>query len=220
MYFSELSEDNIDMEVVLGDDSVAREANVWTLTFDKGHKHPLKVSDVLYVPRMKKNMRFISTLEDRRYDVLFRRGQVLIYLRGTRASSARVISVHHAKVYKFSFQPLMALSSSTENKIHNRSSSSEVCEIWHHKTGHMYHGALSTLQEITTGVLDFSSDHFDVCKGCATGMFARSPFPGSDKKVTGILDLIHTYVSGQNYYLSLSVYEYYALFIDDHSRKT
>ena len=141
-----------------------------------------------------------------------------LYPRGTPA--AREIGVRHAKVYKFSFQPLMALSSSTRDRTDNRSSSSELCEIWHRRMGHMYHGALSTLREITTGVLDFSFDHLDVCRGCAMGKFTRSLFPSSDSRVTAILDFIHTDVSGRMSHVSLSGYEYYVLFIDDHSRKT
>ena len=84
----------------------------------------------------------------------------------------------------------------------------------------MYHGALKTLQEITTGVLDFSTDHIDTCRGCVMGKFAKSPFPSSDSRATGILDLIHSDVSGQMSHVSLSGFEYYVLFIDDHSRRT
>eukprot|EP00253_Pinus_taeda_P028205 PITA_28205 len=70
-YFSELSKGDTDMEVVLGDDSVVRAIGVGTLTFDSGPKPPLKVSDVLYVPGIKKNLISVSALEDRGYDVLF-----------------------------------------------------------------------------------------------------------------------------------------------------
>ena len=124
-YFSELSEGDTDMEVVLGDESIVRAVGVGTLTFDRGSKPPLKVSDVLYVPRMK-NLISVSTFEDRGYDVFFRRWQMLIYPRGTPTSSAREISVCHAKVYKYSFHPLMTLSSSTGDRTDYRSSSSEV----------------------------------------------------------------------------------------------
>eukprot|EP00253_Pinus_taeda_P035422 PITA_35422 len=41
-YFSELSEDDTDMEVVLGDDNMVRVVGVGTLTFDRGPKPPLK----------------------------------------------------------------------------------------------------------------------------------------------------------------------------------
>lgn len=85
-YFCKLLEDDTDMEVVLGDDNMVRADGVGTLTFDRGPKPTLKVSDVLYVPRMKKNLISILALEDRGYDVFFRRGQVLIYPRGTPTS--------------------------------------------------------------------------------------------------------------------------------------
>ena len=52
------------------------------------------------------------------------------------------------------------------------------------------------------------------------GKFAKSPFPSSDSRATGILDLIHSDVSGRMSHVSLSGYEYYVLFIDDHSRRT
>ena len=52
------------------------------------------------------------------------------------------------------------------------------------------------------------------------GKFAKSPFPSSDNRSTEILDLIHTDVSGRMSHVSFSGYEYYVLFIDDHSRKT
>ena len=80
--------------------------------------------------------------------------------------------------------------------------------------------SLRTLQEITTRMPDFSTDHFDTCRGCATGKFAKSPFPSSDSRATGILDLIHSDVSDRMSHVSLSGYEYYVLFVDDHSRRT
>ena len=97
-YFSELSESGTDIEVVLGDDRVVRAVSVGKLTFQRESKPPLKVSDVLYVPGMRKNLISVSALEDRGYEILFKGGQVLIYPRGTPAESARVIGVRHAKV--------------------------------------------------------------------------------------------------------------------------
>eukprot|EP00253_Pinus_taeda_P015445 PITA_15445 len=202
---STLVQDNLQT----GQRKVVRAVGVGTLTFQRESKPPLKVSDVLYVPGMRKNLISVSALEDRGYKVLFRGGQMLMYLRGTPADSARVIGVSHVKVYKFAFQSLLASSSSTDN----RASSSELCEIWHRRMGHMYHGALRTLQEITTGVPDFSTDYFDTCRGCAMGKFAKSPFPSRDNRETGILDLIHSDVSGWMSHVSLSGYEYYVLFM-------
>eukprot|EP00253_Pinus_taeda_P027997 PITA_27997 len=182
-YFSEISESETDVEVVLGDDKVVRAVGVGTLTFQRESKPPLKVTKVLYVPRMRKNLISVSALEDRGYEVLFRGGRVLMYPRGAPAESPRVIGVRHAKVYRFAFQPLLALSSSTDS----RASSSEQCEIWHRRMGHMYHGSLRTLREITTGMPDFSTDHFDTCRGCAMGKFAKSLFPAVTAERLGYL---------------------------------
>ena len=79
----------------------------------------------------------------------------------------------------------------------------------------MYPGALRTLREITTGMPDFSTDHFDTCRGCAMGKFAKSPFPSSDSRAIGILDLIHSDVSSRMSHVSLSGYGtmFYSLMI-------
>jgi hypothetical protein len=52
------------------------------------------------------------------------------------------------------------------------------------------------------------------------GKYAKAPFPASDNRSAGILDLIHSDVSGRMSSPSLSGYLYYVLFIDDYSRKT
>eukprot|EP00253_Pinus_taeda_P016481 PITA_16481 len=90
-YFFELSKSGTDIEVALGGDRVVRAVGVGTLTFQRESKPPLKVTNVFYVPGMRKNLISVSALEDRGYEVLFRGGQVLMYPRGIPADSARVI---------------------------------------------------------------------------------------------------------------------------------
>ena len=55
-YFSEFLESGTDIEVVLGDNKVVRAVGVRTLTFDREPTPLLKVSNVLYVPEMRKNL--------------------------------------------------------------------------------------------------------------------------------------------------------------------
>jgi hypothetical protein len=47
-----------------------------------------------------------------------------------------------------------------------------------------------------TEVPDFSSEHHELCKGCALGKYTKTAFPSSDSRAAGILDLIHSYVCG------------------------
>jgi hypothetical protein len=210
--FSELTERTLETDVVLGDDRTVSAAGVGTVIFQRESLPPLKLCDVLYVPGLTWNLVSVSTIEDRGYEVVFRGGQVLLYPKGGNIASARVIEVRQEKLYRLLFQAVGTLTCST--------SSRDLCEIWHRRMGHLHHGALRILRDITTGLPDFSIEQYDVCRGCAMGKYAKAPFPASDSRSAGILDLIHSNVSRRMSSPSLSGYLYYVLFIDDYSRKT
>jgi hypothetical protein len=76
------------------------------------------------------------------------------------------------------------------------------------------------LREIVTGLLEFSIEQQGVCRGCALGKNSKDSFPSSKSRSKGILDLIHSYVSGSMSVASLQGSSYYVTFIDDFSRKT
>ena len=59
-----------------------------------------------------------------------------------------------------------------------------------------------------------------MCKGCAQGKNTKNPYPSSNSKEKGILDIVHSYVCGKMQTTSLRKYVYYASFIDDYSHKT
>jgi hypothetical protein len=85
----------------------------------------------------------ISTIEEKGYEVLLCDGQVLLFPRGSSITSAKVIGTRHERLYKFLFQPVRAL-------IHTTSSSSDLCELWHRRMAHLYHGDLRVLREMVT----------------------------------------------------------------------
>jgi transposase InsO family protein len=59
-----------------------------------------------------------------------------------------------------------------------------------------------------------------LCNGCAQGKNIKNPFPKSNSKEKGVLDLIHSDVCGPITSNSISGYVYYVSFIDDYSHKT
>ena len=146
------------------------------------------MTEALYVLGLKKNLISVSTIEERGFEVVFKDGQVLIYPNGGSIISAKVIGVSHGKLYRFLFQGAGELISSVSGSTHSGTSSRELCELWHMMMAHLHHGALRILRKITTGVLDFSIEHYDVCRGCAMGKYAKSPFPARDNRAAGILD--------------------------------
>jgi transposase InsO family protein len=70
------------------------------------------------------------------------------------------------------------------------------------------------------GLPEIQVFHDGVCKGYAQGKNVKKPFPSSDSKAKGVLDLINADVCGPLSATSLSEYVYYVSFIDDFSRKT
>jgi transposase InsO family protein len=138
---------------------------------------------------------------------------VLLFPRGSRITLAKVIGTRNERLYKFLFQPVRAL-------IHTTSRNNDLCELWHRRMAHFHHGALRVLREMVIGVPDFSSEHHDLCKGCALGKYTNISFSSSDSRAARILDLIYLDVCGPMSSASLTSSLYYVVFIDDFSRKS
>jgi hypothetical protein len=90
-HFSNLTEIE-DLEVVLGDDSVVKAVGSGTISFQRESQPPMLVRDVLHVPSLK-NLISISTIEDRRYELVFRYGQEFLYPKGSNITSTKVIGI-------------------------------------------------------------------------------------------------------------------------------
>ena len=101
--------------------------------------------------------------------------------------------------------------------VHETTSSSE---LWHRRLANINYKALPYVSKVVTGLPDLKIEHEGTCKGCAQGKNIKNPFPKSDKKSKGTLELIHSVVCSPMPSISLSGYEYYITFIDVYSRKT
>jgi hypothetical protein len=69
--------ENSQLHVELSDNTKYAVKGVGTTSFQLKSRKILKMSEVLYVPGLKKNLLSISTMEDRGYAVEFVDGQVL-----------------------------------------------------------------------------------------------------------------------------------------------
>ena len=66
---------------------------VGTSTFQLDSNIPLQLSEVLYVLGMKRNLVFVSALEDKGYKVTFSEGKFLAWHKNSHMNSSRVIGV-------------------------------------------------------------------------------------------------------------------------------
>ena len=87
--FTQFSDRRINLEIELGDESIVRAVGIGTVSFQTESLPPLAISEVLYVPSLRKNLISVSTIEDKGYEVTFRGGQVIILPRGARLSQAK-----------------------------------------------------------------------------------------------------------------------------------
>ena len=85
---------------------------------------------------------------------------------------------------------------------------------------HIKYKALPHVRKVVTCLTYLRIDHKGICKGSAKGKNIKNPFPKSETKTKGTLELIHLDACGPIPSTSLSGYEYYVTFIDDYSRKT
>jgi hypothetical protein len=94
------------------------------------------------------------------------------------------------------------------------------CELWHKRLAHLHYKELPIMSKMVIGLPEIQVDQEGICKGCAEGKIVKNPFPSSESKATGVLDIIRLDICRPMYTSSSNGYVYYVSFIDDFSRKT
>ena len=73
--FSILEGKDLQMHMEIGDDGRYSTTGVGTVIFQRDSSKSVILKDVMYVPRLKKNLVFVAMLEYRGYDVIFSEGK-------------------------------------------------------------------------------------------------------------------------------------------------
>jgi hypothetical protein len=180
-HLTDLVEKETNLHVVLGDNARYIVKGVGTSTFQLDSDLPLQLSEILYVPGMKRNLVSISALEDKGYKVTFLEGKVLAWHKDSHMNSARVIGVRENNLYMLTIRLVQAL-------LHDTIS---LSELWHRRLAHIHYRALPALGKMVTGLPEIKVQHKGVCRGCALGKNVKDSFLSSDNRSKGILDLVH-----------------------------
>ena len=164
----------------------------------------------MHVPGLKKNLISVAMLEDKGYDVVFSEGKA--FLRSKTTGETRKIGVQVRNLYQLHVYGCATMACKAERLV-----SWDDGELWHRRLGHLHHGALKILQQITTGLPKGTIAQSDQCKGCTLGKFVKATFHEKDSRATTILERIHTYVYGPFLVTSTTKHRYYVIFVDDFS---
>ena len=77
------------------------------------------------------------------------------------------------------------------------------CEIWNIILSHIHYKAFTIVIKVVIGLPGIQIDHEGVWKGCAQGKNTKNPYPNSDNKSKGILEIIHSDICGPTQTTSL-----------------
>jgi len=77
-FFSDLEEKYVHIHIKLGDNERYNATEIGTITFQRESRSPLKLKDVMFILALKKNLISVVVLEDRGYDVIFRKSEAFI----------------------------------------------------------------------------------------------------------------------------------------------
>ena len=193
------------MHIKMGDDGIYNTTDIGTIAFQRDSCSPLRLKDVMYVPRLNKNLVFIAVWEYRGYDVIFKKGNSFM-------RHVNKIMAHVKNLYKLDEEDCVELSTKAK-KVQNR----DVDELWHRRHGHLYHGALNIMHHISIGLQKGSLEKHDTCKGCNLGKYKKSTFHDRDNKAHVVLARIHFDVCGPFSTSSNSRNNCFVIFIDYYS---
>jgi hypothetical protein len=134
----------------------------------------LYLHDVLYVPFMRRNLIFISCLDDDEFNCLFDKKQCLITFNDEVVGRA----LRHNKLYLFSIKDFINVVSS-ENNMNVSSSKNKhkridgvSLKLWHRRLGHISRGMIECLiKESILSPLEFLD--FEQCIDCIKGKYVK-----------------------------------------------
>lgn len=138
-FFSSLKEKDLKMHTKLRDDGRYNTTGIGTITFEREKTSALFLKDVMFVPRLKKNLISVEIFEDHGYDIIFNKGKS--FLRHIVTRQVNRIGVRVKNLYKIEVGDFVALISKEE-----KVQSQDVGELYHRILGHLHHGSLQMMQ--------------------------------------------------------------------------
>jgi len=109
------------LKIIFRDNSTHPVKGFGFTKFHLNYGESIFLHDVMYVPRLKKNLVLISTLEDKGMMVSFIKGKVLTWPIGSHIRDAFTLGSRFNRLYRIISRPLLALVHDTNHLI----------ELWH-----------------------------------------------------------------------------------------
>lgn len=187
----------------IGKGSIQLEADVYS------HKEPITLTNVWYVPSIKRNLFSVLAAQDKLTNSIFESNAESCKMK----NDGKVVLIgnrdKNGGLYKLKVKTIMP-------KLEmNHISTSQDLQLYHERLGHQNKRHVAKLIQRELGV-KLSSSSSDICEGCVFGKSHRHKF-GERPKATKPGELISTDVCGPFPY-SISKCRYYVLFKDSYTK--
>ena len=157
------------MHIEMGDDGRYNATGIGTVTFQIQSGKPFLLKDVMHVLGLNKNVVLVTMLDDRGYDVVFNEGKAFLKHKAT--GQAKKIGISVKNLYKHDVDGCTILMGKADKVV-----SQDEGDLSHRRLGHLHHGALRVMQQISTGLPKGTLMQIDTCKGCTMGNMQRPLF--------------------------------------------
>lgn len=199
----------VNENIMLGDNGMCEVEGVGTVLIRKlidGQWFSSKIENVLYVPKLRKNLFSVGVCTSLDYRVSFCGGEVKIYR--NRNLMAKGIKQDN-QIYRMMFEVVQD---------HQANLATTDMKQWHERLAHVNKKTLQEMasKELVIG-MKISHDNLPFCEGCQFGKSHRLPFKKSQETKIKYQpgEFFHTDVCGHMQVDSLGGSRYYLLFKDE-----
>lgn len=196
--------------VLMGNNNACQIKGIGTIRLKMHDGTIRRLTNVRYIPDLKKNLISLGVLDTDGYKVKIENGVLkvirgaLVAMKGTQKSNLYFLDGS-------TVTGRVSISSSPDNQ------TSDSSRLWHMRLGHVGEKALQGL--VKQGLLKGAkTGKIDFCEHCVLGKQTRVKFGAAIHRTKGTLDYIHTDVWGPSRNVSLGGKRYFVTFIDDFSR--
>ncbi|KAG8492439.1 hypothetical protein CXB51_009727 [Gossypium anomalum] len=197
--------------VLMGNNTSCKIAGVGTIKVKMFDGVVRTLSDVRYVPELKRNLISLSTLDSKRYRYTAESGVLkiskgsLVVMKGQRKT---------AKLYVLQGSTVTGDAAIVSSSL----SDDDITKLWHMLLGHMSENGMVELSK--RGLLDGQGIcKLNFCEHCVFGKQKRVRFTRGIHNTKGTLEYIHSNLWGPSRVPSRGGANYMLTFIDDFSRK-
>ncbi|GMI79054.1 hypothetical protein HRI_001574700 [Hibiscus trionum] len=195
--------------VYMGNDNACKTIGIGSIRLKKQDGSTRVLTDVRYVPSLKKNLISLGALESKGSIVTMRDGILKV------TSGALVImkGIRKNNLYYYQGSTVIGAvaAASGEDKL-------DSSQLWHMRLGHAGEKSLQILAK--QGLLKGAKAcKLNFCEHCVLGKQKRVKFGTAIHNTKGILDYVHSDVWGPSKTTSLGGKHYFVTFVDDFSRR-